>query len=142
MTDLLRDVRHSFRLIRRHPGYALAVLLTLAVAIGVGTVVIALADHIVLRPLPFPDSERVVRIRETDKNGEAFWGASLPDLRDWAAAARSFDALAIARTTVFTLQSEGDDEGLDSGVATPQWFAIHSIEPKLGRPSRLLSFIG
>jgi putative ABC transport system permease protein len=133
MSDLLRDIRHSFRLIRLHPGHALAVLLTLAVAIGVGTVVIALADQIVLRPLPFRDSERVVRLRETHANGEKDWGASLPDLRDWASASRTFQALAIARTTTLMMDTPSGSDSMSSGVATPQWFSIHSIEPKLGR---------
>ena len=106
MTELLRDLRHSFRLIRRHPGHALAVLLTLGVAIGAGTVVIALVDQIVLRPLPFADSERVVRIQETRPDGEPVWGASYPDLRDWAAASRTFDALALARNWPYTMDTQ------------------------------------
>jgi predicted permease len=133
MRDLLRDVRHSFRLIRRHPGHALAVLLTLAVAIGAGTIVIALVDGIVLRPLPFDGSERVVQLWETHETMGEHRSASLPDLRDWAAASRSFDALALGRGWGFTMETPSGEVHTDAAVVTPQWFAIHALQPRLGR---------
>ena len=130
---MFRDVRHSFRLIRRHPGHALTVLLTLAVAIGVGTVVIALADRIVLRPLPFRDSERVVLLWETNPSVGRHRTASYPNGRDWAAQSKSFEAMALARSWQVTMTTPSGSRSVSTGVATAQWFAIHSLQPALGR---------
>jgi len=129
----MRDLRHSLRLIRRHPGHALAVILTLALAIGVGTVVIALVDRIVLRPLPFRDSERVMLLSEINERSSKHTGVSYPNLRDWAASSKSFEAMALARSWMFTLNAPAGDVSLNAGIATPQWLAIHSLQPKLGR---------
>ncbi|HEV2718693.1 MAG TPA: ABC transporter permease [Thermoanaerobaculia bacterium] len=130
---MFRDVRHAFRLIRRHPGHALTVLLTLAVAIGVGTVVIALADRIVLRPLPFRDSERVMQLWETNPQTPRYHSASHPNVRDWAAMSKTFDAMALARSHQLTMDTPSGSKSVASGVATAQWFAIHSLRPALGR---------
>ena len=130
---MFRDVRHSLRLIRRHPAYALTVLLTLAVAIGAGTVVIALTDAIVLRPLPFRDSERVVSVWETNPQVGRHSTASYPNLRDWAAASKSFEALALARSWMTRVDRGSESNMVDSGTATPRWFTILSVQPALGR---------
>ena len=65
MDGVLRDIRHSIRGLRRSPGFALAVLLTLALGIGGNTAIFSIVDQVLLRPLPFPDGDRIVRIYES-----------------------------------------------------------------------------
>ena len=65
MDGVLRDIRHSIRGLRRSPGFALAVLLTLALGIGGNTAIFSVVDQVLLRPLPYPDGDRIVRIYES-----------------------------------------------------------------------------
>src|SRR5687768_18500625 len=63
--DILRqDIRHAFRALRRTPGFTLTAIVVTALGVGATTAAFTLADHVLLRPLPFPDSDRLVKILE------------------------------------------------------------------------------
>jgi hypothetical protein len=62
-----RDLAHGLRLLRNHPGFALAAVLTLGLGIGAATTVFSVADHVLLRPLPYENPERVLTLWETDR---------------------------------------------------------------------------
>ena len=62
LESLLTDLRHTLRSLARSPGFAMAAVLTLAVAIGATTAIFSVVDGVLLRPLPFPDADRLVRV--------------------------------------------------------------------------------
>ena len=92
--DLLRqDVRYTNRTIRRAPGFAATVVLVAVLGIGATTAVFTVADYVLVRPLPYLHSERLVRMWEA-RPGYSQMELSPPNYLDWKAAATSFDLIA------------------------------------------------
>ena len=93
-----QDVRHGMRQLRRHPGFAAAALLTIALGIGATTTVFTVVYNVILRPLPYPQPERLVTLWSTAPAlnlPRAFVGAA--NYRDWLSRNRSFESLALVR---------------------------------------------
>ncbi len=90
--DLLQDVRYALRGLRRQPGYAAAAIVTLTLGIGATTVLFSVLDAVLLRPLPYPDSERLVQVWEhnlpLDRRGNV---VSPANYLDWRSRSRSFE---------------------------------------------------
>src|SRR5690242_14613687 len=92
MSRLLRNLRYAVRVLARSPGFSITVIVTLALGIGANTAVFSVIDAILLRPLPLPQADRLVRIEETnEKFGDSL--ASLPRLLDWNRLNSTFDAI-------------------------------------------------
>ncbi len=74
MGRFLSDVRHSLRVLRKNPGFTVIAILALALGIGANTAIFSVVDRVLLRPLPFPESERIMRVQRHFPNGD---GASV-----------------------------------------------------------------
>ncbi len=99
LDDMVQDLRFSLRKFRRSPGFALVILLTLALGIGVNSAIFTLVDAILLRPLPFPDPDQLVQVHQTAPERGSFQGSlSLPDGRDWGERSRMVAALGVYST--------------------------------------------
>ena len=93
-SDLSGDIRYAARLLRRNGGFAAAALLTIALGVGAATAIFSVVDAVLLRPLPYPEAERLVALWETDRNsGTVREPASLPDLLDLREQSRRIDGL-------------------------------------------------
>ena len=90
---ILQDIRYAMRQMRRAPGFALTVVLTLALGVGVATAVFCVIDAVILRPLPFAHQERIVAIDAHSRSGYQ-QPASWPGYQDERAQSHSFAALA------------------------------------------------
>src|SRR5687767_2855899 len=137
--ELLRDARHSLRSLRREPSFAVAVVLTLALAIGATTAVFTLMRRSVLEPLPYPSSGRLVSLTTR----YAGWGldhgaVSEPELADLAAMSRTFSAVAAYRVAPRDLAgSDGQEaERLNALQATASLLPVLGVIPALGRAFR------
>ncbi|MGW8267920.1 MAG: ADOP family duplicated permease, partial [Longimicrobiales bacterium] len=96
MDDTRQDLFFTLRKLRRSPGFAFVIILTLALGIGANTAIFTLVDGILLRPLPFPDPDRLVRVFQTAPERGVFQGSlSLPDGRDWGERSRMVSALGL-----------------------------------------------
>ncbi len=115
------------------PGPALAAVATIAVAIAAATAIFGVLDAVVLRPLPFPESERAVVLCETAPRTDGFCVASPPNVADWARASRTIESFGLARTWPFALESGEERESLHGGVATPDFFRVLRAHASLGR---------
>jgi len=129
---MIRNLRHAVRALRRTPGFTVTVTLTLALGIGANSAVFSAIDAILLRPLPYGDADRLVRIHEVHaQGGERF--AGLLRLQDWNRLNTTFDI--ISGYTV----SDGSDTTQDPPQRTqfstvaPGFFELLGITPALGR---------
>jgi predicted permease len=107
------------------------VVLTLALGIGASTTFFSVLDGVLLRPLPFPDADRLVQVWETEPGG---WGsASAPNVRAWRDEGGVFEGLAPYLRSVRTVRSEGVPEPLDVVEAGADLFSLLGVAPRLGR---------
>ncbi|HKF41617.1 MAG TPA: ABC transporter permease [Thermoanaerobaculia bacterium] len=130
-----QDLIYALRLMRRAPGFTLVAVATLALGIGANTAIFSVVDAALLRPLPFPDSVGLVRFFSTS-NGGALAGMSRLDMRDLAAASRSFEGAVVTdrwRKNVAGIGGSSDPEETAVGLAPGAYFEILRIRPILGR---------
>jgi predicted permease len=132
LEDLLQDTRFALRTFRSKPGFAIITVLILALGIGATTVMFTVINSVLLRPLSYPESERLVSLhRFTEKFGEV-WGFSYPDLADVKQQSKT---LAVAAWTYGggTLSAPGEPEYLDGRLISADVFPTLGIAPLLGR---------
>ncbi len=128
-----QDARTAWRSLRRAPGFACAALATLALGVGASTAMFSVFRSVLLRPLAFPDSDRLVRVFTRNAGLGNRMAVSYPDYRDWAAAATSFVHLAAYRGDGFALTGAGEPVRLPGLVASAGFFATLGVEPWRGR---------
>jgi predicted permease len=131
---LLEDFSYAMRQLRRAPGFAFTVVLTLALSVGVATAVFSVIDAVVLQPLPYANPDRIVSIESTSRSGYS-QRTSWPSLQDERAQAHAFAALAgfsnYAKVTVET--PSGSPVSLSSVRSTDNFFQVFGVHPILGR---------
>src|SRR5438045_5326784 len=93
MNSLLHEIRLALRSLVKRPGFALVAVLTLALGIGASTTIFSVLDAVLLRPLPYPNQERIVELRELDEKGKGMPVAE-PNFEDVQTRSRSFAAIA------------------------------------------------
>src|SRR5919109_1405924 len=84
MQTLVRDLRYGARMLSKKPGFTLIAVMTLSLGIGACTAIFSIVDAVLLRSLPYPESERVVQLREVNEDGRqvAFTDPNFRDVRD------------------------------------------------------------
>jgi putative ABC transport system permease protein len=134
MHTIGQDLRLGLRAFRRNPGFSAVVVLTLALGVGGATAIFSFIDGVLLRPLPFPEPERLVVVCEVaPEHGSDWCGASPSNLADWVQGSRSFEAMGLARNWPFSWEDGGRRESLNGGIATPALFEVFRVRPALGR---------
>jgi predicted permease len=122
------------RALANRPLYACVTILVLALAIGANTTVFSIFNGLFLRPLPYPDDDRLVLVYNTyPQLGVDIAGTSIPDYLDRREQARSLERLAIFMRDSRTLGSEGPPEQLRLTRASPSLFEVLGVAPLLGR---------
>ena len=132
-----QDMRFGLRVLRRNPGFTAVAALTLALGIGGTAVVFSLLDAVLLRPLPYPHSQRLFRLFPLE--GERKRGveqATYPDFRDWQRQTRTFESLAAYQGESLNLTGTAEPERLEGSTITPGFFATLGVSPVLGRDFR------
>ena len=118
-------------MLRKSPGFTVAAVLTLAVGIGLNVAIYSVIHSVLLSPLPYPESDRLVTIAETGWG--TVWPTSFPNYLDWRAAQHSFDEIAVSRRDDFNLSGTGDPERFSGLFVTASYFRVLKVAPKLGR---------
>jgi putative ABC transport system permease protein len=129
---LIQDIRYALRSFRRAPGFSLVALITLALGIGGTTAIFSIVDGVVLRPLPYSDSARIVRIERINANGGSD-NFSAADYRDVTKDATMFAAMAGYRSDIVDLTGRGEPVRIYGMQTTPAFFDIFDAPPLLGR---------
>ena len=134
LEDLRRDLAYAARRLRRESGLTLAIVLTLALGVGVATAIFSLVRAVVLRPLDYGDPDRLVQVFETGprEGGEADWVA-FPNFRDWRATNRVFELMAAYRFQLVTMTGGEQPESALALEVTDRLFAVLRVTPQLGR---------
>src|SRR5215831_2286175 len=93
LEQLLQDIRYALRMLRKNPGFAMVTIVTLALGIGMNTAVFSVVNAVLLKPLPYPNAERLVWLSDYNESFkmEAVAG---PDFLDWKQQAQSFEKMA------------------------------------------------
>jgi putative ABC transport system permease protein len=131
---LWQDLRFGWRMLRRSPGFAIVAVLTLAIGIGANAAIFSVVNSVILRPLPFPESQRIVWIWETDENRNVHRGtASQAEFLDWRDRNHSFEELAAWRELFFTLTGNGEPEQNWGSQVSGNFFRLFRVKPALGR---------
>jgi predicted permease len=129
------DLRYAFRTLRRMPAFTLVATLTLALGIGATTAMFTLVDEILLRPLPYPNADRIVRlIQSYPEIGLATWGISQANIALYRDGATDFESFAGYRTNGMTLAAGGRAERVDAALVTADFFHVLGVDPARGRP--------
>src|SRR5580704_1191069 len=132
METLRQDVRYAIRQLRKNRGFTVVAVATLALGIGVNTVIFSVINGVLLSPLPFHHPEQIVTLHENKPN---FEGGSLsyPNFRDWQKDNHSFSSMAIARVYAFSLTGAGDAEQLNGALVSSDFFSLLGVNPIMGR---------
>jgi putative ABC transport system permease protein len=134
MGTVWQDLRYGARMLRRNPGFAAVAILTLAIGIGANVMIFSVVNGVLLRPLPFPDSQRIVTVWETDSNRGIVHGtASAAELLDWRDMNHSFQDLSGWRALYFTITGNGAPEQVWGSQVSGNFFRMLKVSPILGR---------
>ena len=132
MDTLLKDIRLGIRKLWQQPGFALSVVLVLALGIGAATAMFSAVDAALLRPLPFQRDERLVVVEEVNLPFERSRGSRSVMIGD-ARALPVFDGVAAYAPGGLNLGAGGAPLRINVGVVTPDLFAVLGVEPAAGR---------
>jgi len=131
--DALRqDLRYTLRSLHRAPGFAATVILVSALGIGANTAVFTATDRVFLRPLPFAEPNRLVRIWESPP-GYSRMEVSPPNYHDWLTMATSFDGMAAYARSSANLVGQGDPVRIQGAEVSPVLLSMLGVQPLLGR---------
>jgi predicted permease len=131
---LVQDVRHGARLLGKQPGLTFVAVLSLALAIGANAAVFALVEAVLVRPLGFPEPERLVLVWEASSSAPTLRGNVAPgNYRDWQEQNRTFDEVAALGSIAVNLSGTGEPERLNGQAVTPNFFDVLGVRPMLGR---------
>lgn len=137
METFWKDLRYGWRMLRRNPGFAVVAVLTLAIGIGANAAIFSVINTILLQPLPFKDSSRIMNVWDTDPNrGITSGTVSAAEFLDWREMNRSFSELDAFRTSYVTLTGNGDPEQVWGVQISGGFFRMLGVEPALGRDFR------
>src|SRR5918992_1748683 len=132
--DFLRDVRYGARSLRRRPGFAAVVVLTLAVGIGGTTAIFGAVHGVLLAPLPYRDADRIVTVWTNDQvEGEEQQDVAPANFLDWRERQRSFATFASARPYSMDYIGPDGPEHLGTWVVSEGFFETFGVRPILGR---------
>ena len=138
MKTLWQDMRYGLRTLLAKPGFTLVAVVTLALGIGATSTIFSFVNGILLRPLPYQDSERLVLIDETAvKRGMSSAGVSFPNFVDWREQNGVFAGVAAYDDRSFALTGGGGEpEQLSGGIVSANTFELLGVRPMLGRTFR------
>jgi putative ABC transport system permease protein len=139
MTDIWKDLRYALRTWRKSPGFTFIVLLTISLSVGATTAIFSVINGVLLKPLPYPDPDRVVLLWSSNPGlGLPQFSVAPHDYVDWKQQSRSFEAIGARRMATFNLTGSyagggGEPERIPAERVTEGFFAALGLRPLHGR---------
>jgi len=132
LDDLRRDLRFGLRSLRRSPGFTMVAVLCLALGIGANAAIFSVLNAVLLRPLPYAQPDRLVRVYETS-GPRTQSSASFADFHDWQQQSTRFESLAAWLEASLTLQGTSEPERIKLVAGTAGLFPLLGVRPLIGR---------
>src|SRR3977135_4074276 len=134
MDSLLRDLKFSARSLLKRPGLTIVAVITLAIGIGANSAIFSTINALLLKPLPFPDPERIVALWEkVPSRGVERNELAVANYLDWNAQNKSFEHLGMYRWWSTNLTGSESPERVQGFLVTPNFLDIVGVKPMLGR---------
>ncbi len=130
--SLAQDLRYGFRTLRKNPGFTAVAMLALALGIGANTAIFSVVNGVLLRPLSYPDPDRLMTIYETTKEFN-YASVAYPNFLDWRSESRSFTNMGAIRSDDFNFTGTGEPEHLSGEYVSASLFPTLGVTPFLGR---------
>src|SRR3989454_1814575 len=135
--QILQDTRYTFRQLRKSPGFTVTAILMLALGIGATTAIFSIVEGVLLRPLPFPDPDRLVILGDVLEGSHcascAHSSVTAPDIRNYMRDTQSFSHLGGYRGRLLELSGTGDPAAVNGTRMSGEVFAALGVPPLLGR---------
>src|SRR6478672_8822762 len=130
---MLSDFRYALRQLRKSPGFTFVAILTLALGIGANTAIFSVINAVLLRPLPYPEAERIVYLSESDPLQSSI-SINWLDFLDWKRDNTVFEELAVARRESFNLSGVAgrEAERISGAVVSANFFKVIGLPPEAG----------
>jgi predicted permease len=138
LEDMVRDFRYALRMLQQNPGFAAIALLTLALGTGATTVMFTVVNSVLLRPLPYPEPERLITVQEQTQRATQYgnlWAFAYPNFLDCKRESRTLD-MAAWRPVGGTLTGNGDSEYISGVEVSSELFSILDVSFSQGRAFR------
>jgi predicted permease len=137
MRSVLLDLKFVLRQLRKSPGFTATAVLMLALGVGATTAIFSIVEGVLLRPLPFPDPDRLMvladRITGADVGGNGEAGVTVPDIRTYTRDTHGFSALGGYQFSNYELSSTGEPAVINASRLTAGVFSALAVQPHLGR---------
>jgi putative ABC transport system permease protein len=132
LETFIQDVRFALRMLRKNPAFTAIAILTLALGIGANTAIFSVVYAVLLQPLPFNDSSRLIVLNETTpKVGTV--SVSYPNFQDWRSGSQSFSQMCAAQQMGFNLSGVNQPESISGDAVSPNFLSMLGVHPFLGR---------
>ncbi len=137
MVTLWQDLRYGARMLLKNPGFTFVAVFALALGIGANTAIFSVVNGVLLRPLPFAEPDRLVKVKSTNVttsiDGQQFGGVSPADFFDWQQQNSSFESVTAYSGTSVVLTDAGQPEMLPGTRVSGRFFDVFAARPMLGR---------
>jgi putative ABC transport system permease protein len=133
LEDFGRDLRYGARVLLRTPGVAVVAILTLGLGIGAATAVFSVVDGVLLQPLPYPESDRIVRLFQINADGRRTTTVSDPNFEDWKNGTHSFKAMAEMAGWPSPVVVNGQSAMIAGAAVSREFFDVMGVRPLIGR---------
>lgn len=134
MESLLQDLKFGAKLLWKDKTFSIAAVATLAICIGANTTIFSVVNSVVLRPLPFPDSDRILCVYNSyPKAGVIRASNGVPDYYDRLREVDAFEGVALYNSPGLTIGDQGAVERVQGMAVTPSFFRLLRVQPRLGR---------
>ena len=131
MDHLRQDIQYAIRRLLKAPGFTTVAVITLALGIGANSAIFSVVNGVLLKPLPYPESDRLVGVYHVSEGQRAVMSG--PNFIDATNAAKSLENAAAAYSTSITLTGEGEPVQLDIARVSASLFNVLRVRPALGR---------
>jgi putative ABC transport system permease protein len=130
---MLSHLRYTIRILLKSPGFTITALLTLGIGIGANVAIFSIINAVLIRPLPVPHEEQLVRLYETNERTLAKGAVSVPNFLDWRERSSGFQGVTGYVLKSFALQDAGGSQRVLGATVSANYFRVLGLEPSSGR---------